>query len=202
MPRIHMTWLATLALSAMPLVATAQASSDVPSHTYRFEQTGYSGGGVLSGMLTGRDLDGDGLITSRSGELDAFSLSFDAGTVGRDLDTGWVTGVFTQTQMLATIDVQRGEIFRVNQGGFAFFNDQFGVETAFGQIFDPISGDPKTLRAHAGFLDAPNEVLQTFNPLVLTAVPEPTSTAMGAVGLLAVAALARNRRRKQAADAA
>lgn len=198
MPRINTKWLAALTLSALPLAATAQVDNVIPTHSFRFEQGGFDGGAVLSGTINGRDLNGDGLISSRRGELDSFSLSFKAGTLGHDIDTGLMTG----TQMLVTIDVQRGEIFRPDQGGFFFANQAFGVETGQAQILDPTSGEFKTAFAQAIYLDDSRLVLHAFAPMVLTAVPEPTSTAMGAVGLLAVAALARGRRRKQRPNAA
>lgn len=204
MSRINMKWLAALTLSALPLVATAQVDGSAPTLSFKFEQGGYDGGAVLSGVLNGRDLDGDGLISSRSGELDSFSLSFKAGTLGHDIDTGRVTGIFTKTQMLVTIDVQRSEIFEPVMGGFFFANQEFGVETGQAQIFDPASGEFRTAFAQAVFLDGSNVVLRAFSPLVLTAtaVPEPATTAMGAVGLLAVAALARRRHRMPGQNAA
>jgi len=199
MPRISMKWLAALTLSALPLAA-AQADGSPLTHSFKFEQAGFDGGAVLSGVLTGRDLDGDGLISSRSGELDSFSLSFKVGTVGRDIETGLVTSRFTEHSMLVTIDVQRGEIFEPDQGGFAFFNQDFGVETGVAQIIDPTSGSFRTAFAQAAYLDGSNVALRAFAPMVLTAVPEPAATVTGAVGLLAVAALAR--RRKPAKHAA
>jgi uncharacterized protein (TIGR03382 family) len=204
MPRITMKWLAAMTLSALPLVATAQVDIAPPTHSFRFEQGGFAGGAMLSGVLSGRDLDGDGLISSRSGELDSFSLSFKAGTLGHDIDTGPVTGIFTRTQVLVTIDVQRSEIFKPETGGFFFANQEFGFETGKAQVLDPASGQFRTAFAQAVFLDGSNLALRAFDPLVLTAtaVPEPATSAMGAVGLLAVAALARRRHRMPGQNAA
>lgn len=202
MPRITMKWLAALSLSALPFVAMAQAEGAIPTHSFRFEQTGYDGGAVLSGLLNGRDLDGDGLISSRSGELDSFALSFKAGTLGHDIDTGLVTGIFTRTQMLVTIDVQNSEVFRLDQGGFFFANQAFGVETGSGQFIDLPSGEFRTMFGQAFYLDGSNLGLRTAQRMTLTAVPEPATSAMGAVGLLAVAALARRRHRQPGQHAA
>lgn len=202
MSRITMKWLAALTLSALPLAAAAQDNSSAATLSYAFEQRGFDGGAVLSGLLTGRDLDGDGLISSRFGELDSFALSFKAGTLGHDIDTGLVTGVFTRTQMLVTIDVQRSEIFRADQGGFFFANQAFGVETGSGQVIDLPSGEFRTVFAQAFYLDGSNLGLRATERMTLTAVPEPASTALGAVGLLAVAALARRRHRARGQRAA
>lgn len=204
MPRTHMKWLAMLTLSALPLIATAQVGNPTPTLSYAFEQHGFDGGAVLSGLLTGRDLDGDGLISSRFGELDSFALSFKAGTLGHDIDTGLLTGIFTQTQMLVTIDVHRAEIFEHDQGGFFFANQAFGIGTGKGDIFDVPSGGFKTVFALAAYLDGSNLSLQSSQRMTLTAlpVPEPTTTALGAVGVLAVAALARRRERRPGGRAA
>lgn len=204
MPRINMKWLAALTLSALPFSATAQVENTAPTHSFRFEQGGYEGGAVLSGVLTGRDLDGDGLINSIGGELDSYSLSFKAGTLGRDIDTGLVTGIFTMTQMLVTIDIQGVSIFKADQGGFFFGGTDLFVGTAKGDIFHVPSGGIRTLLGQATYLDDSRLSLLTFEPMVLTAtaVPEPATTAMGAVGLLAVAALARRRYRVTGQNAA
>lgn len=202
MPRINTKWLAALSLSVLPFVAMAQAEGTVTTHSFRFEQTGYQGGAVLSGLLNGRDLDGDGLISSRSGELDSFALSFKAGTLGHDIDTGLVTGIFTRTQMLVTIDVQRSEVFRLDQGGFFFVNPEFGAETGSGQFIDLPSGEFRTAFGQAFYLDGSNLALRTHERMTLTAVPEPTTSALGAVGMLAVAALARRRHRARGPEVA
>lgn len=204
MPRVNMHWLAALTLSALPLVATAQVDNSAATLSFRFEQGGYEGGAVLSGVLTGRDLDGDGLISSRFGELDAYSLSFKGGTIGSEIDTGMVTGDFTMTQMLVTIDIDGVAIVRPEDEGFFFAGTDLLVGTADSEFFDFQSGQTKRMFGQAFYTDGSNVNLRAFQPLVLTAVPvpEPAATAMGAVGLLAVAALARRRHRNQAKNAA
>jgi len=43
---------------------------------FTFLQTGFTGGGTITGSFTASDLKGDGQISSFSGEVTAFSLSF------------------------------------------------------------------------------------------------------------------------------
>lgn len=202
MPHVHMKWLAALTLSTLPFAVAAQVGSAAPTHSFRFEQGGYEGGAVLSGVLNGRDLDGDGLISSRFGELDSYSLSFKAGSLGHDIDTGLVTGIFTQTQMLVTIDIAGSTIVRPEDEGFFFAGTDLSVGTADSEFFDFQSGQPRRMFGQAFYTDGSNLNLRAFQPLVLTAVPEPAATAMGAVGLLAVVALARRRHLAQAKKAA
>lgn len=201
MPHVNMKWLAALTMSALPFAVAAQVDSSAATHSYAFEQAGFDGGAVLSGRLTGRDLDGDGLISSRFGELDSFSVNFKASTLGHDIDTGLVTGILTRTQMLVTIDVQRGEVFRLDEGGFFFANTDFGVETGKGQIFDVPNGGLRTVFAQAFYFDGSQLALRATERMTLTAVPEPATTALGTVGVLAVAARARRRHRAREEDA-
>jgi hypothetical protein len=44
--------------------------------TYHFSQTGYTGGGVITGSFDAVDLNADGQIASFAGEVTAFSLNF------------------------------------------------------------------------------------------------------------------------------
>ncbi len=61
-------------LRVLPLLMVAALSLPAHAVTYNFVQTGFAGGGVLSGSFTANDLDHDGWIYGL--EVSAFSMSF------------------------------------------------------------------------------------------------------------------------------
>lgn len=67
------------ALAALVAGASPAAATD-----YVFTQTGYSGGGVVSGHFQGVDLDNNGQIVSWQGEVLEFSLTFSGDAVVPD----------------------------------------------------------------------------------------------------------------------
>lgn len=59
----------------MGLMLVMQSAFALPI-TYDFYQVGYHNGGVVSGFFTGEDLDVDGQLSSFTGEVFGFGLSF------------------------------------------------------------------------------------------------------------------------------
>ena len=60
---------------SLPL-AMALAAGPASARTYTFTQTGYDGGGSVSGTFDAVDVDGNGQISSFAGEVTGYSMSF------------------------------------------------------------------------------------------------------------------------------
>ena len=185
-----------LVIAAVTLTAGAQQSDVAPIHTYTYEERGFEGGGVLFGSLTGHDLNGDGLISSRENELLSYSLTFKAGSLGHDIATGLTPGLGT-SEMLVTVDVQSGTVVEPDQEGFFFSNSVFLFGTGNSQIALPNGGGFKTVFGAAFFIDGSHLSITSAEPLVLSSVPEISTYAMTAIGLTAIASLVLNSRRQR-----
>ena len=57
-------------------VAMALVAAPASARTFMFSQTGFSGGGSVSGTFDAVDVDGNGQISSFAGEVSGYSMSF------------------------------------------------------------------------------------------------------------------------------
>ena len=153
----------------------AFAASTAHATVYTFSQGGYSGGGSISGTFTGSDLDADGQINSRRGEVTAFSFSFSGDSIVGPFSHGLGD--------LSTLvyDVGSGAIGDVAIGAFAP-----GIASNwFGSVgVDFASGLGPTGSAGGRVIDiASSDTSSTLQSVSVTAVPEPGTTALFALGL-------------------
>ncbi len=161
----------TLALAGM----AAHAAS------YTFVQTGFEGGGTVSGSFSGNDLDGDGWLFGY--ELTAFTLSFSGNaqvaafthTKANLGGIGWFIGdTFIggrDNNYLQTSRTSQGRSVQYDAWGWPEFNIP-------GRITDSASGG----------------VITTSEMVRVSPVPEPGDWALWLGGLGCVGRLARRRR--------
>ena len=171
-------------LSSAAALCFAFAAPAAQATVYTFTQGGYSGGGSIAGTFTGIDLNGDGQIDSRRGEVTAFSLGFSGDSV---------VGPFSHSLGdLSTLvyDIGSGSIGDVFIAGLApgiasNWYGSTGVDYASGlgptggpggRVIDVASGNTST-------------TVQSV--LVTAAVPEPGTAALFALGLAGFGLLRR-----------
>lgn len=159
---------ATLLLSA----SGAQAAD------YVFTQTGFSGGGSLSGSFSGVDLDLDGLLDASFGELSAFTLNFSGDRVIADFSLG--------------LGDLAGLSFDLNQGMFLGDNGEPNTGEGIGAFkgdlvylsgVGPTGAFDPGAASIGGFVMDFNGITVTASPISVSAVPEPETYALFLAGL-------------------
>lgn len=172
------------------LVATALSlgSLSAQAASYTFSQTGFSGGGSISGSFTGDDLNNDGVLGSSISEISAFSLNFsgDSQIVNFSLGRNDLSGL----------------VFYLNSGNFIGEDGAAGVGEGIGAYntnFSYFSGIGQELNSTGGnggqAGDGLFAALTTTSSLIsVTAVPEPASFAMLLAGLGLMGAVAVRRK--------
>jgi hypothetical protein len=168
---------AAIALAGALMAPLAEAA------TYQFSQTGFTGGGAITGSFTGNDLDGDGWLYGY--EITAFSLAFSGnadvpafshaksslGGIGYRIGENVIGG--HPESYLTTSRTQNGHHIVYDAFGWPEF-------TIPGRITDDTTG----------------KVLTTAESILVTGVgvvPEPAGWALMLGGLGAVGSLARRR---------
>ncbi len=164
-------------LAATLLVAAATPAS---AQSYVFSQSGFDGGGSLSGTFTGTDLDNNGWLDSAFGEITAFSVSFSG-----DANVGAFTHGF---------DDLVGLVYRLN-GDMFIGND--GPDGA-GEQIGSWGSDDILYQSGTGLVNSvtdlsTNAVSTTAQWVSVSAVPEPESYALMLFGLSLVALRAKRR---------
>lgn len=185
--RVRNTKLSKFVPICLCLVASLAGAAD-----YSFTQSGFSGGGVISGSFSGVDANGDGQISSFSNEVSGFSLTFSGDTIVgsfahslTDLNSGGLVYTVGGTTL--------GSVPTGGTEGLAsnWFNASAGFSYASGL------GPTNNLGGFAKDI-ATGATSSTTQLIQVTAVPEPESYAMLLAGLGLVGAIA-GRRRKQPA---
>lgn len=164
-------------------------SSSVSAEVFSFSQSGYSGGGSISGTFIATDLNHDGQISSFTGEVTGFSLTFFG-----DAIVGNFTHTFSNLSGLV-YDIGSGFIGDGNTGaveGMASnWHGTSGFDFASG--LGPTSGwGGRAINIATGGTSTSAQLIS------VTSVPEPETYAMLLAGLGVMGAVARRRKAPQA----
>lgn len=171
--------------SAFFAVALTLGSLSAQAATYSFNQTGFAGGGSVTGSFAGVDLDANGVLDFSRNEISLFSLSFSGGASAPAFTMG-------------IVDLA-GLVYQLNGGNF--IGDGGSVNTgegigAFNAQFSYLSGIGPLGVAGGQIGDASLNPLTTTASLIsVTAVPEPEPFAMMLAGLGVMGLVARRRAR-------
>lgn len=169
-------------LFAAVLAATGLSAQ---AATYSFSQSGFAGGGTISGSFTGIDLDTNGFLDFSNSEISQFNLSFSGGTQAP---------AFT----MALSDLA-GLVYQLNGGNFIGDNGAqntgegiaaLSAQMAYLTGIGPVGAPGGQIWDGAG-----GPLTSTSALLSVTAVPEPESYAMLLAGLALMGAVAGRRRR-------
>ena len=158
----------------LAIVASAQASS---AASFNFFQGGYSENAFVSGMFTGEDLDGDGLITSFDGEITAYRMEFSGNSLVSAFSHGLSEITFPPTGFVYVVGSDIGDFFGTD--GILSF-DPSGATNSFlyatSSATSILGGGPFSGGVvndlGIGSLDATNQFVRVSQK----SVPEPTAT--------------------------
>jgi hypothetical protein len=141
---------------------------------FTFTQTGFSGGGTVTGMFGGTDLDNDGFLSSFVGEITDYSMSFAGDSIIADFSH--------------TLSDLSGLIYELGSGfvGDGFGGGTEGIASNWSGVtgFDYASGLGPTGGIGGRVIDtASGATSATQNLVAVQAVPEPATLALLGLGL-------------------
>lgn len=155
------------ALAAAALLCLAATTAGAA--TYDFHQGGYAGGGEVHGRFGGVDLDGDGWLYGY--EITDFELHWSGNYAVPAFDHG--------LEQLHGLEYRIGSTTLGNPGGAGLASDDLeGVGYGFGAFQWPRYDLPGVVTDHLAGVTT-----QTWDPIAVTAVPEPASVALMLAGL-------------------
>lgn len=155
-------------LAAMVLLACA--ANTAGAQNYSFSQTGFDGGGSLSGTFSGSDLDNNGWLDFSTNEITAFSLTFSG-----DANVG----AFSHG-----LDDLVGLVYRLDAGPFIGDDGPDGA----GELIGSLGLDDILYQSGKGLVNSvtdlnTNAVSTTQQLVSVSAVPEPEGYALTLSGL-------------------
>jgi hypothetical protein len=157
---------------------------------YKFSQSGYDEGAIVTGMFEGEDVDGDGFLTFRDGDLAGFSMEFSGNSI---------VPAFTSNFISPTTDAVIYELNGGPLGDFPDENSPFGTgEIIFTQHFSAGFDVNKDLCGgkFCGVVNglADSSPYTISSELVkVSAVPVPAAVWLFSSGLLALFGVQRNK---------
>ena len=174
MSRLASKFIFNLVLYAAIILAASPAKAEI----YQFTQSGYSGGGLITGTFTGVDGDSDGQIVSYEGEVSGFTLSF----TGDKLVPNFTHSFQDLTALVYNIGT--GQIGG-NQPATGMYEQGIGSNWQGTTGFDYATGyGPLQLTGGRVIDIATGYSSSTLEPVYVSSVPEPSTYTLIAIGLL------------------
>lgn len=144
---------------------------------YDLYQEGFSGGGVLTGSLSGIDTSGDGTLDLSVDSITAFSISFSGDSFVPSFSLG-LTDLAGLVYMLGGTKIGDDGQPGTGEGLVAFSGDLNTTGIAYFTGIGPLGGAGAVITNYDT-----NQSTSTSHDLSISAVPEPQSWGMMLVGL-------------------
>ena len=184
-----------LSISIISAATLANSASAQTPSTYYFWQSGFQGGGVLSGSFSGADLDNNSQLSgfAGAGEVSGFSVS--------------MTGNSQVPNFTITMSGLWGLVYDLNGGTFLGDGLTGNIEGigATGSISEGVTVDYKSgqgpnsfdggiIEYSGGSITTPNPVMLSLSPITpeiyqetLASVPEPSTASFAAISMALLA---------------